>query len=178
MTFDKAVPVEASSWWALAAFVGLNFAAASTGAAFKPGDWYAALQKPTWTPPNWAFPLVWMVLYCTIAAAGWLVWEEASTAALPALAFYVVSLGFNAAWSVLFFGMRRLDWAMLEVLAFWLSIMAVIVVFAPIRPVAAFLLIPYLAWVTVAALLNLRLLQLNGGRGPTLSRQSLKVEVG
>ena len=67
---------------------------------------------------------------------------------------------------------------MLEVLAFWLSIMAVIVVFAPIRPLAAVLLIPYLAWVTVAALLNLRLLQLNGARGPTLSRQSLKVEVG
>ncbi len=157
--------MDAASWWALAGFAGLNFAAASTGAAFKPGDWYAALRKPGWTPPNWAFPLVWMVLYCTVAAAGWLVWEASGISALPALAVYGVSLLFNAAWSVLFFGVRRLDWAMWDVIAFWLSIIAVIVVFAPIRPLAALLLIPYLAWVTVAALLNLSLLQLNGGRG-------------
>ena len=157
--------MEASSWLALAGFIGLNFAAASTGAAFKPGEWYAQLSKPAWTPPNWAFPLVWSTLYCTIAVSGWLVWEAGGTAALPALAVYVASLVLNATWSVLFFGLRRLDWAMADVIAFWLSIVAVIVVFATVRPLAALLLAPYLTWVTVAAFLNLRLLQMNGATG-------------
>lgn len=153
--------MDAASALALAAFVGVNFAAASTGAAFKPGVWYANLRKPGWTPPNWAFPVVWSVLYCTVAASGWLVWEAAGVAAWPALAAYGVSLALNGAWSVLFFGIRRMDLAMVDVVAFWLSIAVVIALFSPISPLAAALLVPYLAWVTVAGLLNLRMIQLN-----------------
>lgn len=88
-------------------------------------------------------------------------------AALPALALYAVHLAVNAAWSILFFGKKRLDWAMAEVVCLWLMIVAVIAAFAPFSRVAALLLAPYLAWVTVAAALNFRLLQLNGPRGST-----------
>lgn len=146
---------------ALLAFVAANMAAASSGAIFKPGAWYASLRKPGWTPPNWAFPVVWSVLYLANAAAGFLVWREAGWAAWPALSLYVVSLGFNFAWSLLFFGLRRMDWALWEVSGLWLSIAATLLAFAPISPWAAALIAPYLAWVSVAALLNLRMVQLN-----------------
>jgi tryptophan-rich sensory protein len=153
--------MDSASWLALGVFVAVNFAAASSGAVFKPGAWYANLRKPGWIPPNWAFPAVWSVLFCMNAAAGWLVWETAGAQAAPALAVYGVSLVLNAAWSLLFFGLRRMDWALAEVGVFWLSLAAVIAAFAPIRPLAALLLLPYLAWVSIAALLNLRMLQLN-----------------
>lgn len=154
---------------ALALFFVLSFAAASTGAAFRPGAWYASLRKPRWTPPNWAFPVVWSVLFCAIAVSGWLVWEAAGTAASPALALYAVHLLVNAAWSFLFFGRKRLDWAMAEVVLLWLMIVAVIAAFAQFSTPAALLLTPYLAWVTVAAALNLRLLQMNGPRGSAVA---------
>jgi tryptophan-rich sensory protein len=156
-----------SSIIALALFFVVSFAAASTGAVFRPGAWYANLQKPRWTPPNWAFPIVWSVLFCAIAVSGWLVWEAGGLAAWPALTLFAVHLLVNAAWSFLFFGKKRLDWAMVEVICLWLMIAAVIAAFAPFSMTAALLLTPYLAWVSVAAALNLRLLQLNGPRGST-----------
>lgn len=151
---------------ALIIFFVLNFSAASTGAVFRPGEWYANLRKPGWTPPNWVFPLVWSVLFCTIAVSGWLVWEAGGVAAWPALALYAVHLAANAAWSYLFFGKKRLDWAMVEVIFLWLMIAGVIAAFAQISLAAALLLLPYLTWVSIAAALNFRLLQLNGPRGP------------
>lgn len=153
--------MDLSSWASLAAFVVVNFVAASSGAIFKPGAWYASLRKPVWTPPNWAFPVVWSSLFLLNAAAGWLVWEAAGSGAWPALAIYGVSLGLNAAWSALFFGARRMRWALVEVMFLWGSLATVIGAFAPISPTAAWLVAPYLAWVTVAAFLNLRMVQLN-----------------
>lgn len=150
---------------ALAGFALATFTAASSGAVFRPGAWYAALRKPPWTPPNWAFPVVWSVLYLAIATAGWLIWETGGRSALPAIGLFAIHLVLNGLWSYLFFGRRRLDWAMAEVVALWLSIAAMIAAFAPINPVAAWLLAPYLAWVTIASFLNFRLLQLNGARG-------------
>lgn len=158
-------PLALSSIIALVVFFLLSFAAASTGAVFRPGDWYASLRKPAWTPPNWAFPVVWSILFCAIALAGWLVWEAAGLAAWPALTLYGVHLLVNAAWSFLFFGLRRLDWAMGEVICLWTMILAMIVTFLEYSTAAALLLTPYLAWVTIAATLNFRLLQLNGARG-------------
>lgn len=155
-----------SSILALGAFLLLSFAAASSGAAFRPGAWYAALRKPRWTPPNWAFPLVWTVLFCMIAVSGWLVWERAGLVAWPALALYVVHLAVNAVWSFLFFGKKRLDWAMADVILLWLMIAATMAAFSVYSTTAALLLAPYLAWVTIAATLNFRLLQMNGPRGP------------
>lgn len=156
--------MDAGSWTALAVFAGLNLLAASSGAVFKPGAWYESLNKPTWTPPNWAFPVVWSILFVLNAAAGWIVWESVSPPAWPALAIYGVSLILNAVWSALFFGARRMRAALIEVVFLWVSLAAVIAAFAPINPAAAWMVAPYLVWVTVAAFLNLRMIQLNPER--------------
>jgi benzodiazapine receptor len=159
------VAMALSSAIALAVSFVVSFAASSTGAVFRPGAWYAGLRKPGWTPPNWAFPVVWTALFSAMAVSAWMVWETAGMAAWPALALYVAHLAVNAVWSCGFFGLKRLDWAMAEVLCLWLMIAAVIAAFATISVPAALLLAPYLAWVSIAALLNYRLLQLNGPRG-------------
>ena len=146
---------------ALALFVLANLAAASSGAFFRPGAWYAALAKPPWTPPNWAFPVVWSILFVLNALAGGLVWITAGAAATGPLALYGVSLLINASWSAVFFGARRMGLGFVVVVTLWLSIAAVMAAFAPASPVAAGLIAPYLVWVTIAAALNLRVWQLN-----------------
>lgn len=162
----------------LLGFVGACLAVSTTGAVFRPGDWYERLAKPPWRPPNWVFPPAWAVLYLCIAVAGWLVWREAgfAGAAVP-LGIYAVQLALNAAWSAIFFGLRRPDLAFAEVVALWLSIAATIVAFHPVHAGAAWLLVPYLCWVTFAAALNLAIWRLNrapaarlGGSGAAPSR--------
>jgi len=148
-------------WTAIAFFAALNLAAASSGGVFKPGAWYKSLNKPSWTPPDLAFPIVWAFLFAINAWAGWLVWETVGMSSPLALALYVVSLCLNAGWSFLFFGRRRMDLALADVALLWLSLVAIIAVFWGLRPFAALLLIPYLTWVTIASVLNVRMLQLN-----------------
>jgi benzodiazapine receptor len=135
---------------------------------FRPGNWYEQLRKPAWRPPNWVFPPAWTFLYLTIAVSGWLVWRTSgfAGAAFP-FAIYLVQLILNASWSPIFFGMGRPDLAFIEVVMLWLSIIATIAAFHRVNAVAAWLLLPYLAWVTFAAALNLAIWRLN--RGP-LSR--------
>ena len=142
-------------------FLALNFAAASSGAIFRPGDWYAALAKPPWTPPNWAFPVVWSILFLMNAVSGWLVWQAAGTAASGALGLYVLSLVLNASWSAVFFGLHRMVLGFVNVSLIWVSIVAVALAFWPISPVAAALQLPYLVWVTIAAALNLTVARMN-----------------
>ena len=161
--------MDSPDWFALVVFVALNFAAASSGGAFRPGAWYASLTKPSWTPPNWAFPVVWLTIFSLSTLAGWLVWSTSGAASLPALSVYAVSLVINAAWSWLFFGRRRMDLALIDVVALWLSIAIIIALFMPISQVAALLLAPYLLWVTIAGFLNLRMIQLNRGTKPTVN---------
>jgi tryptophan-rich sensory protein len=154
----------------LAAFLGLNVAAASSGAFFKPGQWYERLAKPWWRPPNWLFGPAWAVLYALNAIAGWLVWREAGLAgAGRELALYAASLVLNAGWSGVFFGLRRPDLAFGELVLLWLSIAATIAAFAPLQSTAAWMLAPYLAWVTFAGALNFAIWRLNRAR--TLSRE-------
>ncbi len=150
----------------LAGFVLANFAVATSGGFFRPGDWYERLAKPPWRPPNWLFAPAWAVLYVTIAVAGWLVWREAGFAGAGlALTIYGVQLVLNAAWSAIFFGMRRIDLAFGELVLLWLSIAATIAAFHPIYPGAAWLLVPYLCWVTFAGALNFAILRRNPARG-------------
>lgn len=148
---------------ALGVFVVLNFLAASSGAFFKPGAWYEGLAKPGWTPPNWAFPVVWSVLYLMNAASGWLVWQAGGMAAAPALAVYVASLVLNAGWSAMFFGLRRMDLGLVNVALLWLSIVAVAVMFWPFSQIAAALQLPYLVWVSIATALNFTVWRMNRG---------------
>lgn len=140
-------------------FAGLCFAAALSGALFKPGAWHAALAKPRWHPPNWLFGPAWAVLYVMIATAGWLVWNAAGWSL--ALAAWSAQLLLNAAWSWLFFGLRRPDLAFAEVVLLWLSIVACVVLFAPVSAMAALLMLPYLAWVAFASALNFAMWRLN-----------------
>jgi benzodiazapine receptor len=146
----------------LAGFVLLVVLVASTGAMFKPGGWYEALVKPVWTPPNWLFPVAWTLLYLMIALAGWQVWRAVGfSAAGLAFLFYFTQLALNAAWSWLFFGLHRVDLALIDVTVLWLTVLANIFAFYVIRPGAAFLLIPYLLWLTYAAALNFAVWHMN-----------------
>jgi benzodiazapine receptor len=156
--------MSASSVIALVVFLGVNMAAAMSGALFRPGAWHRWLKKPSWNPPNWLFAPAWTVLYLMIAVAGWRVFEARGWDAWPALAVYAVSLCLNAAWSGLFFGLKRPDVAFFELLALWASIALMIFMFAPIDALAAGLLVPYLCWVTFAGALNFAIWRLNTGR--------------
>jgi benzodiazapine receptor len=151
---------------ALWVFIGLCFVAAMSGALFPPGAWHRNLAKPTWHPPNWLFAPAWMVLYGMIAVAAWLVWKQADgfAGASLALTLWGVQLVFNAAWSGIFFGLKRMDLALIEVGALWLSILATIVAFWQISTGGALLMVPYLLWVTFAAALNYSMWSLNRGR--------------
>lgn len=146
----------------LLAFVALNLVCAVSGGIWKPGDWYERLNRPSWRPPNAAFPIMWAALYTMSAVAGWLVWSNASPGQLPlAMAVYGAQLVFNAAWSWLFFGLRLMRLALLDLVALWLSILAMAIVFWPISPLATLLVLPYLLWVTIAGVLNLTMIRLN-----------------
>ena len=151
--------MEMSSALSLGGFILACFAASATGALFKPGAWYARLRKPWFNPPNWLFPVAWAALYLSIAVAGWLVWRQVGFGG--AILLWTVSLLLNAAWSWIFFGLRRMDWALAELAVFWVSIAAMIAVFAPVSATAAWLLVPYLVWVSFAGFLNWTLWRLN-----------------
>jgi len=144
---------------ALIVFCSLAVLAALSGALFKPGEWYDRLQKPDWNPPKWVFPVVWTALYAFIAVSGWLVWRESGVG--PALIVWGVQLALNAAWSWLFFGIRRMDWAFWDVSGLLVSVLLFIALALPISPLAAALFIPYLVWLGVAALLNWTVWTLN-----------------
>ena len=144
-------------------FAALVFATALSGAFFKPDAWYERLDKPGWTPPNWVFPVVWSILYVMIAAAGWLLWR--ADASSIALVFWGAQLVINAVWSWLFFGIRRMDLAFGDVMLLWLVVVLFIVTAWPVSVWAALLFVPYLVWVSTAALLNWQVWRSNPDNG-------------
>ncbi len=137
---------------------GLVFAAAATGGFFKPGEWYASLDKPSWTPPNYVFPIVWIILYCMIAYSGVIIWHTGES--VPIL-LWGTQLLLNALWSFLFFGRRNMTLAMVDIFLLLICIIAYIFVAFSVSEIAAVLFIPYGIWVAVAAALNWRIIQLN-----------------
>jgi tryptophan-rich sensory protein len=138
------------------------FSAALPGAYFRPGEWYEGIAKPNWRPPNWVFGPAWAVLFTTIAIAGWRVWSKSpETDVSVALTIYFVHLLLNAAWSWLYFGLRRIDLAFYEILVLWASILAMIIAFHPIDETASLMLLPYLAWVTFASTLTFATWRMN-----------------
>lgn len=133
------------------------------GAQFTPGAWYAGLTKPTWTPPGWVFAPVWTTLYLLMAVAAWLVTlhGEWRLRRLP-LALFSLQLAVNAAWSWLFFGLQRPDWALVNILVLWGLVSVTVVLFLKTRWVAGILLLPYWGWLTLAAALNAEIWRING----------------
>ena len=146
----------------LAGFLVLCFSAAAFGSQFMPGEWYAVLKKPTWNPPNWIFGPAWSALYTIMAVAAWLVWRRGGFKLnrLP-LSLFLTQLLLNALWSWLFFGLKIPAFAFGEIVLLWLGIGGTIVAFWPRQRAAAWLLVPYLLWVSFASVLNFTLWQLN-----------------
>jgi translocator protein len=126
--------------------------------------WYRSLEKPAWNPPNWVFGPVWTTLYGLMGVALVLVRRAPGADAgqrARAQAIFGVQLALNLAWSFVFFGGRDLRGALGVIAALWISILATMVSFWPIRRVAAALLVPYLAWVSFASLLNAEIARRN-----------------
>lgn len=142
-------------------FLVITFAAAGAGAVAGPDPWYRELSKPSFTPPDWVFGPVWTTLYFLMAIAAWNVWRRSPrTAALP-IAAYLMQLVLNAAWTLLFFGLHRPAWALIDIGALWVAIAIVIALFAKTSRTSAALLLPYLAWVSFATFLNWQFVRLN-----------------
>lgn len=153
------------SWIALAVSLAICLGAAALGAALTDltvRDWYATLEKPSWNPPNWIFGPVWTTLYVAMAVAAWLVWrrKDVASVSMP-LAIFGLQLVLNVAWSGLFFAMRSPGLALIDVMLLWIAILATIATFARVSRPAAILLVPYLAWVSFATLLNATIWHLN-----------------
>ena len=125
--------------------------------------WYATLQKPSFSPPNWIFAPVWLTLYILMGIALFLVWQKRGEhkSAKPAIILFLVHLVLNAIWSILFFGLQNPLLALIDIAILWLMIVILTYQFWQIKRPAAYLLLPYLAWVTFAMILNFTIWQLN-----------------
>jgi tryptophan-rich sensory protein len=149
----------------LVAWIGLCLLVGWGGSVFTArsvGDWYAGLNKPSWTPPGAVFAPVWTALYVMMGVAAWLVWRRGGlTAVAVPLVLFGIQLALNVAWSAIFFGLRQPGWAFVEIVALWALILATVIAFRRISPTAGYLLLPYLAWVTFAAALNLAIWRAN-----------------
>jgi translocator protein len=151
------------SWLALIVLIVVCFAVAGLGGmATAPSipNWYAGLAKPSWTPPSWLFGPVWSVLYLSMAVAAWLVWRKGN--ALVPMILFTVQLAFNLAWSWLFFGLHSPGAAFVDIVLLWVAIAATLLAFWRQSPVAGMLFVPYLGWVSFAAVLNFAIWRLNG----------------
>ncbi len=151
----------------LLAFV-LSYATAGIGGALTElGPWYYALRQPDWKPPDAVFGVVWSTLFTLCAISGALAWRAAETAPQRrrVLALFGANALLNIAWSALYFKLQRPDWALIEVALLWLSIVALIAGLWRLSRWASALLLPYLVWVSIASMLNLATVQLNGPFG-------------
>jgi len=148
----------------LAGWITVSFIAAAVGAAasIQAGSFYTQLVRPDWAPPPSVFGPVWTALYALMGFAAWLAWREGGwRSAGTALALFLVQLAFNALWSWLFFGWHRGALAFADIMLLWALIVATLVSFWRIRPLAGMLLLPYLLWVSFAAVLNYSVWRLN-----------------
>ncbi|NIJ87253.1 tryptophan-rich sensory protein [Xanthomonas campestris] len=153
-----------SHWFGLLGWLALCYAVAGLGAlaSIQAASFYADLRRPAWAPPGWLFGPVWTALYGMMAVAVWLVWRRGGWAgARLALGMFVLQLALNGLWSWLFFAWHMGAWAFADIVLLWLTLAATIGVFAKRNSVAAWLLVPYLAWVSFAAALNYSVWQLN-----------------
>lgn len=189
-TFSKTAALQQqlkTGWPSLVAAVLLPFLAAAIGGLAMQrsgGGWYQTLRKPAWNPPAWLFGPAWTVLYLLMGVASWLVWQKGtkagherneplasrieqqkqSTAIRQALAWYGLQLVANLLWPLLFFGARRIRFALGELIVLWTLIAGTALQFYRIRPLAGELLLPYFAWTSFAAVLNATIWRLNRNR--------------
>ena len=144
---------------AFAIFLAAVVLTAVFGAQFTPGPWYASLTKPDWNPPSWLFGPVWTILYLVNAIAVWRVWRRGEKDV--AIVVWFLHLIPNALWSYFFFGLHRLDWALVDIILLNLALIAVVALFYRRDKIAGWLMLPYLVWVAFAGFLNWTLFSLN-----------------
>jgi tryptophan-rich sensory protein len=150
------------NWLGLALAVGWGLMTAIVGMVLTViGDWYHALRKPGWKPPDWAFGPVWTTIFILSGIAFYQVWVHVPEYRFWLVVVYVINGGFNVFWNVLFFTWRRPDWALIETGFLWASIAAMMVVTGLAVPWTALLVLPYLVWVSIAWALNWKIVQLN-----------------
>jgi benzodiazapine receptor len=125
--------------------------------------WYATLEKPFFTPPNWLFAPAWVTLYVLMAVAAFLVWRKglSEEGVKPALVIFLVQLVINAFWSVAFFGLKSPVAGVVVIVVLWIAILFTILKFFRLSAAAGSLLLPYILWVSFAAALNMSLWILN-----------------
>ncbi|MDU8540952.1 MULTISPECIES: tryptophan-rich sensory protein TspO [Pseudomonas syringae group] len=134
-------------------------AAAATGIIFKPGAWYESLQKPSFTPPNWAFPVAWTVIYLLLAWAGYRLTLLPSSQIV--LALWAAQIALNTLWTPVFFGANRIVAAMVILALLWIVVATMIVMALQLDIITGLILFPYLVWLSVAAALNFSILRHN-----------------
>ena len=159
-----------SKTWILPAVVAAVAAVivAALGATITDlGPWYQSLEKPSWNPPDVLFPVGWTVIFALNTAAIVSAWRAAPTPKVSdtIIGLFALNAFLNITWSMIFFRVQRPDWAFIEVLLLWLSILALIIYSGRHSRSAALLFTPYLLWVTFAAALNWAVVDLNGPFG-------------
>jgi translocator protein len=125
--------------------------------------WYTTANKPSFNPPNWIFAPVWTTLYVLMGIAFYLVWKSAAPISIKqtAITLFVVQLVLNFFWSIIFFKLQLTGWALVEIIAMWFAILLTILWFGKISSTAAWLLVPYICWVSFATVLNYSIWKLN-----------------
>ena len=150
--------------WKLIISILIPFLASAIGGFFTASSvstWYVDLVKPSFNPPSWVFGPVWTILYLLMGIALYLVWIEKPKIKKPAFIAFGTQMFLNALWSVLFFGLQKPLFAFIEIGVLWIAILMTIIYFYKINKNAAYLLIPYILWVSFAAVLNFSLYLLN-----------------
>jgi tryptophan-rich sensory protein len=153
-----------STWLMLIVFLAICLGVGGMGAIASDRslrEWYPTLRKPPGTPPSWVFGPVWTTLYVLMAISAWLVWRDYRWGASAALLIFCAQLELNLAWSGVFFGARRPGFALLEIVILWAAVLFTAYLFYWLNPVSAYLLVPYLLWLTYAAYLNFGIWKLN-----------------
>lgn len=146
-------------WIAFVIFLAACFGAGATGAMFPPGAWYRSLNKPSWTPPDWLFPVAWTTLYLCMATAGARVAVTADNAI--AMGLWSLQIALNALWTPVFFGLHRIRAGMAVLACLWVAVAAAMVALWQVDWIAGALFAPYLLWVTIAGALNGAVWRLN-----------------
>jgi tryptophan-rich sensory protein len=161
MFFDRS---ETGSNRPLLAFILATLVVGAVGSIFTEPSiptWYAALLKPGFSPPNWLFAPVWTALYLLMAEAAWRVWRITGLKS-PEILLYVIQLAFNLLWSILFFGLHAIFWALADLGLLLALIAGMLAAFWRRDRLAGALMLPYLGWSAFAFLLNLAIWRLNG----------------
>jgi translocator protein len=146
-------------WMLFLTYFAACAGAGATGALFMPGDWYRSLAKPVWTPPDWAFPVVWSTLYILMSLSAMRVAQLPDSG--QAMAFWAVQIALNGLWTPVFFGLHKMRAGLLVLSCLWLAVAATVVAFWGHDWVAGLMFAPYLLWVTIAGALNATVIRMN-----------------